>query len=349
MTGPRLSPKATTVARRTATGAEGRWGSLAMLLAALPVVTALSIAVGSGGLAPDTVFSVLVHPDGSEAAVIVHNLRIPRTVLALAVGAALGMAGALMQGQTRNPLADPGLLGIEAGAALAVVLGIALLGIDGIGGYLWFALAGAGVAAVAVLSIAAGRGGPDPLSLVLAGAATTALLMAFTQAFVVRDGYTIAAYRVWGSGTVLGRGIEIFYQCLPLLLLGVLLAAASAPGLNLLQLGDDVARLLGQHPVRQKVLGVGAILVLTGTATAACGPIGFIGLTVPHVARALFGIDYRWIVACSGLLGGMLLTLADTIGRVIALPSEVHVGVVMALIGSPVFVLIVRRARLVSI
>ncbi|MEU0518322.1 iron ABC transporter permease [Streptosporangium sp. NPDC006007] len=344
-----MSLRSTPAAPRTTPGARRRRVRLGLLLAALPVVAVLSLAVGSGGLAPGTVLSVLAHPDGGDAAVIVHNLRIPRTVLALAVGAALGLAGALMQGQTRNPLADPGLLGIEAGASLAVVLSIALLGVGGIGGYLWFALAGAGVAAAGVLAVGSGRGGPDPLSLVLAGAATTALLMAVTQAFVVRDGDTIAAFRVWGSGTLLGRGIEIFHQCLPLLVLGVLLAAATAPGLNLLQLGDDVARSLGQHPLRQKILGVSAILVLTGTATAACGPIGFIGLTVPHVARYLYGVDYRWVVACSGLLGGMLLTLADTIGRVIALPSEVHVGVVMALIGSPVFVLIVRRTQLVRI
>ncbi|MFF2085959.1 FecCD family ABC transporter permease [Nocardia sp. NPDC058176] len=326
-----------------------RWIGLTILVAAVPAVAALSVTVGAGGIPPGTVFDVLVHPDGSEAAIIVHNLRIPRTVLALAVGAALGIAGALMQGQTRNPLADPGLLGIEAGAALAVVLSIALLGIDTIGGYLWFGLAGAGAAAAAVLAIGSRRGGPDPLSLVLAGAATSALLMAITQAIAMRDADSIHAYRVWGTGTVLGRGLDIFYQSLPLLLLGVILAAAGAPGLNLLQLGDDVARSLGQHPLRQKILGVSAIMVLTGTATAACGPIGFVGLTVPHVARYLCGVDYRWVTAYSAVLGGLLLALADTIGRVIALPSEVHVSIVMALLGGPIFVLIVRRPRLVRI
>ncbi|MFE9664147.1 iron chelate uptake ABC transporter family permease subunit [Streptomyces sp. NPDC005955] len=339
----------TGTARPASPRAERLWLGLALLLAAVPVVTALSLAVGAGGLPPAEVLDVLLRPDGSEAAIIVHDLRVPRTALALAVGAALGLAGALMQGQTRNPLADPGLLGIEAGAALAVVLSIALLGIDTIAGYLWFGLAGAGAAAVAVLAIGSSRGGPDPLSLVLAGAATTALLMALTQGIAVRDADSIQAYRVWGSGTVMGRGLDIFYATLPLLLLGLLLAAASAPGLNLLQLGDDVARSLGQHPLRQKVLGIAAVMVLCGAATAACGPIGFVGLTVPHAARYLCGVDYRWVSAYSAVLGGLLLTLADTIGRVIALPSEVHVGIMMALLGGPVFVLIVRRTTLVRI
>ncbi|MER6915027.1 iron ABC transporter permease [Streptomyces sp. NPDC000594] len=320
-----------------------RWIRLALLVAAVPVVAALSLAVGADAIPPATVFDVLLRPDGSKAAIIVHDLRVPRTVLALAVGAALGLAGALMQGQTRNPLADPGLLGVEAGAALAVVLGIALFGVDDISGYLWFGLAGAGAAAVAVLAIGSGRGGSDPLSLVLAGAAVSALLMALTQAFVLRDADSIQAYRVWGSGTVMGRGLDIFHQALPLLLLGLLLAAVGASGLNPLQLGDDVARSLGQHPARQKLLGIGAIMVLCGTATAACGPIGFVGLTVPHVARALCGVDYRWVTAYSAVLGGLLLTLADTVGRVMAPPSEVHVGIVMALIGGPVFVIVLRR------
>lgn len=320
-----------------------------ILIAAVPIMAASSLLVGAGGISPGRVFDVLFHYDGSEAAIIVHDLRIPRTVLALAIGAALGIAGALMQGQTRNPLADPGLLGIQAGAALAVVLSIAVLGIDDIAGYMWFGLAGAGAAAVAVLAIGSSRGGPDPLSLVLAGAATTALLMAVTHAVVMRDGNSIAAYRVWGSGTVLGRGLDIFYQALPLLALGLVLAALSTPGLNLLQLGDDVARSLGQHPLRQKLLGISAIMILTGTATAACGPIGFVGLTVPHVARYLCGVDYRWVTAYSALLGGLLLTLADTVGRVMALPSEVHVGIVMAILGGPVFVLIVRRTRMLRI
>lgn len=322
---------------------------VALLLVALVVAGLLSLALGSRAVPVGTVVDVLFQDDGSEAATIVHALRLPRTVLAIAVGIELGVAGALMQGHTRNPLADPGLLGVEAGAACAVVLAIFSLGIDDLTGYAWFAMAGAGLAATAVFAIGSTRRGPDPVSLVLAGAAVSALLLAITQAVVVRDAATLDAYRFWVVGSASGRSLSVFWQVLPFLLVGLVLAAMSTPGLNLLQLGDDLAASLGLSPWRQKVIGVAAVMLLAGAATAACGPIGFVGLVVPHLARRLGGVDYRWLVPYSGLLGGLLVLTADIIGRLVVRPAELQVGIVMALIGGPAFVLLVRRTRMVRI
>lgn len=324
---------------------------LGVLVLALVVAAAglLSLVVGSRSIAPGTVLDVLLRPDGSEVSTIVHGLRVPRTVLGLAVGAALGVAGALMQGHTRNPLAEPGLLGVSSGAAFAVVLSIHVLGVSDTAGYAWFALVGAGLASVAVFAIGSTRRGPDPVSLVLAGAAITALLASLTQAVVLRDVDVLDSYRFWVVGSTAGRGTDVLRQVAPFLAAGLLLAATSAPGLNLLQLGDDVARSLGMHPVRHKVLGVTAVMLLAGGATAACGPIAFLGLVVPHLARFLAGLDYRWIVPYAGLLGALLLVLTDTLGRVIARPGEVQVGIVMALVGGPIFVLLVRRTRMVRL
>lgn len=349
-TAERADPAATQPGRRP--GADARTGSVALLVVLGVAVVGgafLSLALGSRALPLGTVLDVLRHDDGSEAATIVHTLRVPRTLLCLAVGAALGIAGALMQGHTRNPLADPGLLGVQAGASLAVVVAIFLLGVDDLGGYAWFALAGAGLAAAAVFAIGSTRGGPDPVSLVLAGTAVSALLVAITQALVIRDADTLDSYRFWVVGSASGRDLGVFWQVLPFLLVGLLLALASTPGLNLLQLGEEVAASLGLRPWRQKALGIAAVMLLSGAATAACGPIAFVGLVVPHVARRIGGVDYRWVVPYSGLLGALLLVLADVVGRLVVRPGELQVGIVMALIGGPAFVLLVRRSRTVRL
>ena len=308
-----------------------------------------SLAVGSRPIAPGTVVDVLFQPDGSDASTIVHDLRIPRTVLAIAVGISLGIAGALMQGHTRNPLADPGLLGVEAGAAFAVVIGIYLFHVQDLTDYAWFSLAGAGLAAAAVFAIGSTRGGPDPVSLVLAGTAVSALLAALTQTVILRDVDTLDAYRFWAVGSVSGRGMDVFWEVLPFMVTGLVLAVLSASTLNLLQLGDDVAVSLGMHPMRYKIIGVLGVMLLTGAATAACGPVGFVGLVVPHVARHFAGVDYRWVIPYSGFIGGLLVVLADVIGRVVVRPGELQVGIVMALIGGPVFIYLVRRTRMVRI
>jgi iron complex transport system permease protein len=341
-----------TTAPRSVAPACSRAGSplgLLVLALALALTAMVSLAIGSRTIPLGTVSHVLVWPDGSDASTIVHGLRLPRTLIGLTVGVALGIAGALMQGHTRNPLADPGLLGVSAGASFAVVLGIFVFGVTSVGGYAWFALAGAGVASVAVFAIGSTRGGPSPLTLVLAGTAVSALLASLTQAVVVRDLETLDEYRFWAVGSVSGRDLGVLWQVLPFLAAGLLLAAVSAPGLNLLQLGDDVATALGMHPLRHKVMGVSAVVLLTGAATAACGPIGFVGLVVPHLARRLAGVDYRWIVPYAGLVGALLVLVADILGRLLVRPAELQVGIVMALVGGPVFVALVRRTRMVKL
>ena len=327
----------------------GSLRGLVVLAALLVFVCLLSLAIGSRSIPLSTVVDVLLHPSDSDASTIVHDLRLPRTVLAVAVGIALGVAGALMQGHTRNPLADPGLLGVEAGAAFAVVLGIYLFGVTDLTGYAWFSLVGAGIAAAAVFAIGSTRGGPDPVSLVLAGMAVSALLYSLTQVVVLRDIETLDAYRFWAVGSVSSRGMEVFWQVLPFIVVGLALAAMSASTLNLLQLGDDVASSLGLHPMRAKVIGVLGVMMLTGAATAACGPILFVGLVVPHVARFFSGVDYRWVIPYAAFIGAILLLAADIIGRVVVRPGELQVGIVMSLIGGPVFIILVRRTRMVRI
>jgi iron complex transport system permease protein len=322
---------------------------LALLGVGVAVLVLVSLAVGSKPIGLDTVVRVLLDPDSSDASTIVHGLRLPRTVLALAVGVCLGIAGALMQGHTRNPLADPGLLGVSAGAACAVVIGIFAFGVTSVLGYAWFSMAGAGLAATAVFAIAATRGGPNPVSMVLAGAAVSAFLAAVTQAVVLRDVATLDAYRFWAVGSVAGRGFDVFWQVLPFMLAGLLLAAISASTLNLIQLGDDVAAALGLRPMRHKAIGIAGVMLLTGAGTAACGPIGFVGLVVPHIARHLAGVDYRWIVPYAGLVGALLVLVADVLGRLIARPAELQVGIVLALVGGPAFVVLARRIRLVRL
>lgn len=327
----------------------GSFRGIVVLTAVVVGVALLSLVIGSRLIPVGTVVDVLFHPDGSDASTIVHELRIPRTVLAIAVGIALGIAGALMQGHTRNPLADPGLLGVEAGATFAVVLGIYAFGVTELSQYAWFSLIGAGLAAAAVFAIGSTRGGPDPVSLILAGMAVSAILLSLTQVLVLRDADTLDAYRFWAVGSVNGRGMDVFWQVLPFIVVGLALAALSASTLNLLQLGDDVASSLGLHPLRAKVIGVLGVMMLTGAATAACGPIAFVGLVVPHVARFFSGVDYRWVIPYSGLLGALLMLAADIVGRVVVRPGELQVGIVMAMVGGPVFIFLVRRFRMVRL
>ncbi|MGH3347167.1 MAG: FecCD family ABC transporter permease [Nocardioides sp.] len=328
---------------------QGSVRGIAVLALALLAAGVLGLMIGSRAIGPGDVLSALFDPDGGEISTIVHELRLPRTVLAIAVGLALGVGGALMQGHTRNPLADPGLLGVTAGASFAVVLGIFVFGVTSLTGYAWFSLAGAGLAAAAVFAIGSTRGGPDPVSLVLAGTAVSALLLSLTQAIVLRDVATLDDFRFWNVGSTAGRDFDVVWQVAPFIVAGLLLAAISAPGLNLLQLGDDVATSLGMHPTRHKVLGITTVMLLTGAATAACGPVAFVGLVVPHVARFFGGVDYRWLLPYAGLTGGLLMILADVLGRVVVRPGELQVGIVLAVVGGPVFVYLVRRTRLVSL
>ncbi|MGW5570691.1 FecCD family ABC transporter permease [Nocardia thailandica] len=343
-----------TVRRRRLTG-------LVLLALLLGAAVLASIALGSRLLAPATVADALTHalgcaggpfqcPAASTAEEIVRELRLPRTALALVTGLALGTAGALIQGYTRNPLADSGLLGLNAGAAFLAACGVYFFGFTAPEQYIWFAFAGAAIAGVVVFGVSSlGGGKASPLSLVLAGAAVTAFLQAMTNAVVLLDPAALDTYRFWVVGTVNGRDAAVFWQVLPFLAIGLVLAMAAAPSLNLLGLGDDVARGLGLNIGRARAHGLLAVVLLSGAATAAVGPIAFLGLIVPHLARAVTGPDNRWLLPYSGLLGALLLLVADTLGRVVARPGELQVGVVLAVVGAPFFIALVRRKKLVSV
>ncbi|HEX2074388.1 MAG TPA: iron ABC transporter permease [Geodermatophilus sp.] len=329
----------------------GRVLGLLVLLAITVAVCALSVAVGARAIGVGDVWQALTDSSlRSDEAVIVRDLRLPRTVLGVLVGLALGVAGTLMQGHTRNPLGDPGLLGVTAGASLAVVLAISLLGVGTPAGYVWFAFGGALLGSVLVFALgAAGRGGASPVTLALAGSALSALFYALVRAVLVSDQQSLDSFRFWVVGALAGRGADIAWQVAPFLVLGLVLAALNAPALNVLSLGEDVARGLGQRIWPARAVGLGAVTLLCGAATAACGPIAFLGLVVPHVARACTGPDHRWLVPYAGLLGVIVLLVADVVGRVVVRPGELQVGIVLALLGAPFFIALIRRRRLVSL
>jgi iron complex transport system permease protein len=317
------------------------------LLAGLLLAVALSITLGSKPVPLADAWHALTAPSGTEHDIIIRSLRVPRTVLGVLAGLALGVAGALMQGHTRNPLADPGLLGVTQGAAFAMVASIILLGASSVLAYIWFGLAGALVASVAVfaLGMAGGRGGPAPVTLALAGTAVSALLYALTSALVLLDEQAMDVFRFWQAGSIAARGSDVVWQVLPFILAGLVLALVNAPALNALSLGEDVARGLGQNIAMTRAVGVAAVTLLSGASVAACGALAFVGLIVPHLVRPLSGTDHRWLLPFSGLVGAVLLLVADVLGRVVAPPGELEVGVVLALIGAPFFIALVRRRK----
>lgn len=318
--------------------------------ALLALVSLLSIAVGSREIDPIDVVRVLLTPDGAWDDADVNGLRLPRTLLGVAVGAALGLSGALMQGLTRNPLADPGLLGVSAGAAFGVVLATGVLGISSPYGYVWFAFAGALIAAMSVHAIGSyGRGGPTPARLVLAGAAVSAFLGSLTSAVVLTDAYALNTFRFWSAGSLTGQDGRVLGEVLPFLLAGAALAMAGASALNALALGDDVARALGNRVGLVRWRAAAAIVLLAGGAVAVSGPVVFVGLVVPHIARAVTGPDHRWLLPCSAVLGPCLLLGADVVGRVVARPAEIQAGVVVAFVGVPFFLAVARRSRIVAL
>ncbi len=324
---------------------------LALALVALSFVALLSLAVGSRSIGLSTTVHALTSYDPADQnQLIVHDVRVPRTLIGLMVGAALGLAGGLMQGVTRNPLADPGLLGVTAGAATAIAVGVLVLGVGALTGYVWFAFAGAAIGVGVVYGIASfGRDGPTPIKLALAGAAVSALFTSITTLLVLRDLDTLNALRFWLVGSIAERGGDIAREMWPFIVVGTVLALACGRLLNGLALGDDVARSLGQRIVRTRALVGVCIVLLAGTATAAAGPIVFVGLVVPHVARAITGPDYRWILAYCAVLAPTMLLAADIAGRVIAPPRELGVSVVTVLVGGPLFIALVRRRKPVEL
>jgi iron complex transport system permease protein len=324
---------------------------LALLVALLVLMVLASLAVGARAIPLGEVVNALFDPNATGTnATILRDLRIPRTLLGLLVGAAIGLSGAIMQGVTRNPLADPGLLGINSGAALFVVLGISILGLTTLTAYVWLGFAGAAVATVLVYAVASlGREGATPIKLALAGAAITAAFGSITTGVLMIDATTLDAFRFWQVGSLAGRGSDVLVSVAPFLIAGIVLALITGRLLDAMALGDDIARGLGQRVMLSRGIAALAWIVLAGGATAAAGPIAFVGLTVPHAARAITGPSYRWILPYSAVMAPILLLGADILGRVLAPPGELQVGIVTAALGAPLFILLVRRRRLAEL
>nr|WP_202515503.1 iron ABC transporter permease [Streptomyces sp. SID161] len=309
----------------------------------LVLVALASIAIGAKGLSLDQVWHGLFHETGTYGDVVVDE-RLSRTVLGLLVGAALGLSGAVLQALTRNPLADPGLLGINAGASAAVVTAITYFGVTSLTGYVWFAFLGASAVGALVWFLGGSRGA-TPVRLALAGTAISAALYGYLQAVMITDGAALGKMRFWTVGSLVSAGHSTITQVLPFLAVGTVLALALARPLNAVEMGDDTARALGANLDRTRALAMLAAVVLSGAATAACGPIVFVGLMVPHVVRSFTGPDLRWILPYATVLAPVLLLGADVAGRVVARPAELQVGIVTAIIGGPVFIFLVRRRR----
>lgn len=345
-----------TVERPAARSTDGRATSrralaVVALGALLFVAVLMSLAVGAKSIPTRVVIEAFTNFDPSSADhLVVRELRLPRTIVGLLVGVALGVSGAVMQAVTRNPLADPGILGVNAGASFAVVIGIFAFGIGTTLGLVWFAFAGAALASVIVYLLGSvGRGGATPVRLALSGAALSSLLFAFTRAITLLDEATLDQFRFWAVGSLAGRDGDVVRSIVWFVVAGVLLAAGLTRPLNAMGLGDDAAAGLGVRVGLTRGLSGLAIVLLCGAAVAACGPIAFVGLVVPHAVRSLVGPDQRWMVAGCALAGPLLLIACDTIGRVVARPGEVQVGIMTAALGGPAFVLLVRRARMVQL
>jgi iron complex transport system permease protein len=342
--GPRLNPVVpSALARRNALRLAGLLGLAALLGAAI----ILSLAIGARPIPPQSVIDALFAFDASSNEhLIVRDLRLPRTLTAIAVGIALAIAGALMQALTRNPLADPALLGVNAGAALAVVGTIFFFGIKTPSILGWVAFGGAGIIALLVHAFASvGRGGATPVRLALAGAAVNAMLMGLISTVLILSQDTYDAYRFWMVGSLAAANAVPIGDMLAFIVAGLAFALLLGPALNTIALGDDTARALGTRIGLVRAGALTAVTLLSGAAVAAAGPIAFVGLVVPHLARAICGADQRWLMVYAAVLGPIVIIVADVIGRIALPPGEVQVGIIMAIIGGPLFVAIVRRLR----
>lgn len=325
-----------------------RRAGLALGLSVLAALAVLSVCVGARAIPVATTWQALSAFDpGNGDHLLVRHLRVPRTLVAILAGSALGAAGTIMQALTRNPLADPGLLGVNAGAALAIVSAIALLGVHDVTAQTLSGLIGAGLAGAGVYVLGGLRRGIDPVRVVLAGAALSAVLLSLAHVIVLNGGDEVFdRFRHWAVGSLQGRGYPVLAPTAPLVAAGLLLAMALARGLDAIALGNDLGGALGASPAIVWTLSALAIVMLAGAATAAAGPIGFIGLAAPHLARTVAGPDHRRMLPCAILAGAIALLAADSLGRVLARPEEIDAGIMAALIGGPFFVALARRRRI---
>jgi iron complex transport system permease protein len=302
-----------------------------------------SVALGVADVGLQTVYQALRAPDGSTEHLIIRTVRVPRSLTALLVGSAVAVAGAIMQGLTRNPLADPGILGINAGAAFAVVVAVFGLSAASLSVYAGFAMVGAAIAAITVYGLGSlGRGGLTPMNLTIAGAALTALVSSLTTGILIFSQRTLEEIRFWLAGSVAGRDMALVVQVMPFLAVGLLLGLALGKQLTTLSLGESVAQGLGQNTLWIKGLAAISVVLLAGGSVAIAGPIGFVGLIVPHIVRFWAGADYRWILPYSAIVGAILLLVADIAARLVIQPQELPVGIMMPLLGAPFFIQLTR-------
>jgi iron complex transport system permease protein len=323
------------------------WTALFGGMVLLMIASAISLLVGTRLISPEGVLQILLVADPwSFNRIVLVDYRLPRTLLGLLCGAAFGVSGALIQAATRNPLADPGILGVNAGAAFFVTLAVGLLGFHSIDAYLWFALVGAVIVTLAVYALGAtGRDGATPVRLVLAGVALSAVLGGIGSAITLLDPQAVDSMRFWSIGSIAGRDMEVVETVAPFIGIGLLIALIAARPLNAVALGDDMARSLGANIFRARILTLVAVTLLAGAGTAAAGPIGFVGLMVPHVVRWFTGPDQRWIIPMTMIYAPVLLLSADIAGRLILFPGELEAGIVTAFIGAPVLILLARRKK----
>ncbi len=329
------------------TGAQRRWIALAIGLLLLMLTSLASLLVGARAIAPSTAFDALFayHGDLAEH-IIIHDYRLPRTLLGVLCGAAFGISGALIQAATRNPLADPGILGVNAGAAFFVTLAVGLFGWQSIEVHIWASFAGAvTISALVYALVATGRDGATPVRLVLSGVAISAVLAGIGSSLTFLSPKAFDALRMWSIGSIAGRDMHVVQAVSPFVMAGLFVALLVARPLNALALGDEIARTLGGRILRTRILAVVAITLLAGAGTAAAGPIAFVGLVVPHVMRWLAGPDQRWIIGLTMIYAPVLLLAADILGRLVLYPGELETGIITAFVGAPVLILLVRRSR----
>jgi iron complex transport system permease protein len=321
-----------------------RWAGLFIAIIILLFLISASIVYGYTDTTWKMAIDALTNFDGSNEHIVIQSVRIPRAFIAAAVGASLAISGVLMQTVTKNPLASPDIFGVNAGAGVAVVIAVTVFSVGSLQLFTWLSFAGAAVAAISVYAIGSvGREGLTPMKLTLAGAAMTALFASFTQGILVLNEAALEQVLFWLAGSVAGRDLENLTAVLPYVVVGWIASLVIATKMNVLSMGEDVAKGLGLNTALLKIIVGIVVILLSGGAVAVAGPIGFIGIVVPHLTRSIVGIDHRWVIPFSALLGAVLLLAADIASRYILMPQEVPVGVMTAIIGTPFFIYIARK------